>query len=67
MKYLFIYDNDVEEFETKEEAIERADAVWSRASEGDKKSCTECYILESVNPDEDADDHWDGDYVKVYK
>lgn len=71
MKYLVIdqrkYDEFVEEFSTKEEAIAFADDEWERMVKADKDSTVAYYILESVNEDEEADDHFDGDIVKEYK
>ena len=71
MKYLVIdqrkYDEFVEEFSTKEEAIAFADDEWERMAKADKDSTVAYYILESVNEDEEADDHFDGDIVKEYK
>ena len=31
-----------------------------------KDHCTEFYVLESVNPDEDAVNHFDGDIIKSW-
>ena len=71
MKYLVIdqrkYDEFVEEFSTKEEAIAFADKEWKGMVKADQDSTVAYYILESVNEDEEADDHFDGDIVKEYK
>lgn len=70
MKYLVIdekgMDTFVKEFETKEEAIQEADAEFERLTAYDKKQRNAFYVLESVNPDEEADDHFDGDIIKDY-
>lgn len=55
------------EFESKEEAIESAEYAWDRRTEYDKKHTDRLYVLESVNPDEDADDHYDGNPILVLK
>lgn len=71
MKYLVIDDSenviDVTEFENAKEAISYADHIWDCMLDDDKKSCKRFYILESVNPDEDAEDHFDGNIIKTYK
>lgn len=56
-----------EEFESKEEAIEFAEYDWDRRTSHDKKNTTGFYVLESVNPDEDAEDHFDGDVIRTFK
>lgn len=69
MKYLVItsYTTDefVSEFETKEEALAHADRIWGSTSDADKKK-GRFYVLESVNPDEDAENHYDGNIIKEY-
>lgn len=71
MKYIIIDrkngDEFTEEFESKEEAISRADTEWDHLSDYDKKHREAFYVLESANPDEDAENHFDGDPVKTYK
>ena len=71
MKYLFVNasrnNEEVEEFGTREEAISRADAVWYAMWDYDKKNRDAFYVLESVNPDPEAADHFDGTPIKVYQ
>ena len=71
MKYIVIDErkNDffTEEFESKDEAIKTAKSDWDRRTEHDKKRTEAYYVLESVNPDEDADDHFDGNPILVLK
>ena len=56
-----------EEFNDKDEAINSAKYDWNHRTEYDKK-CTEAfYVLESVNPDEDAGNHFDGDIIRTFK
>ena len=72
MRYILFDKRDdgqifTEEFENKEEAVRRADITWERyITDNEKRHIVEFYVLESVNPDEDAEDHWDGNYVKIY-
>ena len=72
MRYILFDKRDdgqifTEEFENKEEAVRRADITWERyITDNEKRHIVEFYVLESVNPDEDAEDHWDGNYVKLY-
>lgn len=56
-----------EEYNTLEEALKAGDYNWSHKCEADKKALDYAYILESVNPDEEAPDHYDGNPVKIYK
>lgn len=67
MKYIIVDrtngDEFNEEFDNKEEAIEKAKADWEHLSGYDKKRRLEFYVLESVNPDEEAENHFDGDIV----
>ena len=56
-----------EEFENKDEAIKTAEYDWNRRTNYDKKHTDRYYVLESVNPDEDADDHFDGDIIRTFK
>lgn len=71
MKYIVMdcTDTDMfnESFETAEEAVEQAELDWSRMSDYDKNRRTEYYVLESANPDEEAEDHFDGDIIKRWK
>ena len=50
------------EFESKEEAIKRAEIDWSYLTSYEKAKRS-IYVLESANPDEDAEDHFDGNPV----
>ena len=71
MRYLVIDElkNEmyVEEFETEIEAIKKADAEFDSLTPGDKKRRVAFYVLESVDPDPESVDHFDGDFVKIYK
>ena len=75
MKYLVVdsivnkgvYDESVVEFEELSEAIKYADSIWNSTCDSDKKECNEYYILKSANPDEESEDHYDGDYIMQYK
>lgn len=71
MRYLVIderkHDEFVEEFDKEEAAIAFADDEWERMTKEDKDSTVAYYVLESVNPDPDSEDHYDGDFAKIYK
>ena len=56
-----------EEFEDRDEAIKTAKSDWDRRTAYDKKNTKAYYVLESVNPDEDADDHYDGNPILTLK
>jgi len=71
MKYIVMDERDgdlfTSEFNTAEDAIRKADLEWTHLTEKEKRNRSAFYILASVNPDEDAMDHYDGDLVKDYK
>ena len=60
-------DEYVDEFETLEEAVEFADDEYNYYCDNDRKNCEYFYILESVNPDKESENHYDGNYAKIYK
>lgn len=68
MKYIVIdeVNGDIfdKEFDSKEEAIKEADYRFNHMSDHDKKRTAELYVLESVNPDPESEDHFDGDIIK---
>ena len=70
MKYLIIesgkYDDFVEEYATKEEAISVADRKFASMCDNDKKNTSRFVVRESENPDEEAPNHYDGNDIKVY-
>ena len=51
---------------TADEAIKEADKQYSYLTDADKKKRTSFYVLESVDPDEDSERHFDGDIIKQY-
>lgn len=67
MKYIVIdrgrneaaFTEFTEEFATAKEAIKRATRDWNYLTDGEKKMRT-VLVLESINPDEEAEDHFDG-------
>lgn len=70
MKYIFIDEvrGDIfsQEFETESEAIAQADGEWHLMANCDKKKRNSFYVLESINPDEDAVNHFDGNVIKSW-
>lgn len=70
-RFIFIEETNTDsfakEFDSEEEAIKHGDYCWERNTAADRKKLTACYILKSINPDVDADNHFDGDIVKEYK
>ena len=69
MKYLVCnewlfgsFDTDVKEFEDRDKAIDQAKEDWRTMSVKERKKFN-VYVLESVNPDEDADNHYDGNII----
>jgi len=51
------------EFDTKEEAIDYAEAQWGLMSYSDQAKRDDFYVLESADPDPEADNHFDGDII----
>lgn len=68
MKYVVIDDCGsalyTTEHEIKEEAIRDAEIQLSRLTSTDRKRRETFLVLESVNPDEDAENHLDGHIIK---
>ena len=58
---------EIKEFEILEDAMEYAEYSWNCMSDSDKKHTTAYYVLESVNPDEESDNHYDGNIIKKWK
>ena len=56
-----------QEFNDVTKAIETGNKEWAIMTAHDKNHTSAFYVLESVNPDENADDHFDGNYVKIWK
>lgn len=71
MKYVVVdYTNGDDfntEHETKEQALACAEEKWSHLTEKEKKRRESFFVLESENPDEEAENHFDGDIIKKYK
>jgi hypothetical protein len=71
MKYIIIDikkgDVFTEEFDSKEEALKRSDVEWNKLSEYDQRQRKAFYVLEAINPDEEAENHFDGSIIKEYK
>ena len=71
MKYILIDDCDsdifTKEFENVQDAIEEGNRDFDYLTEYDKKRRNAFYLLESVNEDTEADDHFDGDVLKSWK
>lgn len=69
MKYILVDqiktgDYFTKEFGAEEEAIRQGEADFNNLSEYDKKRRESFYVIESVNPNEEAVDHLDGDIIK---
>ena len=68
MKYVVLDDcgSDLytSEHETQEEAIKEAEIQFSRLTNNDKKRRNEFIVLESADPDEEAENHLDGNIIK---
>ena len=68
MRYIIIDvsrgDMFTKEYEDKAEAIKQAEIDFSYLTDYDKKQRSDFYVLESANPDEEAENHYDGEVVK---
>ena len=71
MKYIVMdyKDGDLftEEFSTAEEAIISAEYSWEHLTDKEKTHRESFFVLESINPDEEAENHLDGDIVRRWK
>lgn len=71
MKFIVIYDTGADmfadEFSDKEEALSFAADKWEHLTEAEKKKYAGFYVLESANPDEEAENHFDGTPIKTWK
>ncbi len=67
MKYIVFDDcgTDVftKEFDNKEQAMKEAQNEWDMLTSTDLKRRKGFYVLESANPDEEAENHFDGDII----
>jgi len=71
MKYIVIYEvrKDIftTEFSNKKKAIEQAKDDWRRMTTNERKNCREFSVLESFNPDAEAEDHFNGNTIWAKK
>lgn len=56
-----------EEFDDLDAAIAKGQKDFDSLTEKEKKNVESFYILESVNPDETADNHYDGNIIREWK
>lgn len=70
MKYIVMDETKTDiftvEFDNLPDAINYADIAYGCLTNYDKKQRIAFYVLESVNPDEEAEDHHDGEILKQY-
>lgn len=69
MKYIIIDqikngDMFTVEKDTKQEAIVKAAAMYNALSEHDRRRRSDFFILKSINPNEDAPNHFDGEEIQ---
>lgn len=66
MRYILVndtrYDYDSEEFDSLAAAVIKAQDIWGHLTRAEKDT-HDVYVLDSANPDEEADNHMDGDVV----
>ena len=71
MRYIVVDYNDgdlfTEEFATAEEAIESAEYGWEHLTDKERQTRESFFVLESINPDADAENHLDGDVARRWK
>lgn len=60
-------DTWTKEFNDIVEALRTAEYDWSSMSDYDKKKCDEFMVIDSVNENEEADNHLDGRVVVTWK
>jgi hypothetical protein len=70
MKYVVMDQTKTDLFNTEcatlDEAIKEADKQFAYLTNAEKKQRTAFFVLESVDPDEDSERHFDGDVIKQY-
>lgn len=68
MRYVIvdIKDGDMfsKEFDDKTEAIRQAEEDFEALTSADKKHRSDFYVLESINPDTEAENHFDGKEIR---
>jgi len=72
MKFIVVDERNCDMFTSehanKEDALKDAEYQWNHLTDNEKKShVVHFYVLESENPNEDAENHLDGSYIKQYK
>lgn len=67
-KYILMYEKNgdifTDYFTEAEKAIEAGEDKLYRMTKYEKARCSGLYVLETVNTDKEAEDHFDGDIVK---
>lgn len=70
MKYVLIdqttTDMYTDEFNDKDEAIRAGEAAFERLTKADKRRRTAFFVLDSDNPDEESENHYDGNPVREW-
>ena len=56
-----------EEFEDKAEAMKQAAGYWDHLTEADKNRRDGYFLIESANPDEEAENHLDGEVIDFWR
>lgn len=72
MKYILIDicdsgDEYTEEFDDIIEALDAAYTAWNQLSSYDQRHRKAMYVLKSAEPDEDSEQHFDGDPIFYIK
>ena len=68
MKYVLIdclKDGDMftKEFDSRMDALHSASSAWDSLSDYDKKRRESFYVIESADPNEESESHFDGDVL----
>lgn len=70
MKYILFDQTETDaftsEFDNLDEAIKAGDRDFGYLTDNDKKHRTAFYLLESCEPDEEAEYHYDGKIIKEW-
>lgn len=70
MKYILVDETKTDmftkEFDDKQKALEEGEREFALLTSFDKKRRLGFYVLESINPDEDAENHFDGNIIKQW-
>lgn len=71
MKYILIDEVNGDQYTSESNDFEalakKAEREWSYLTDAEKENRSAFFIIESINPDEEAENHFDGNVLKDWK